>query len=501
MVDIEAADASANSSQPLAHTPFEAVRDMLASDDPREAVRQTLIDLDQRSRPSITVLYDVVVDRFKPGQTLFSLNANLSPPALFSGENGLLSETAFAPWIDALMAGETVVRASHDLPTLDQLRVEAHGLRSLVIAPILLDHELRGVLVSARVGAVSTVSTDTRTLIELAAATISAALARRKSAGPRLRSDDRLTAILSYAFDTIVVLDRDGTILFHSPSFGGGGSRLFEDSNGENAFSFVHPQDLPRVRQVLGELLHEPGGMRAVEMRLQQTDGSWRYYDAIGTNQLDNPDINGIVVTAHDVTERKELEKQLNWQAFHDPLTKLANRSLLLNDLARALARIERSDEMVALLYIDIDGFKEVNDSLGHPVGDQLLILTGDRLHSSVRAGETVARLGGDEFVVLLEGLKQASDAERAAARILEALSVPVYLDSQPLAITSCVGISIAADRSVEPDEMLIEADTALYAAKREGRARYVCYSPALRRDFLGSARGDFDQRSFFTIS
>ena len=501
MVDTDAAGALANSSQPIATAPFEAVRNMLASDDPREAVRQMLIDLDRRSKPSLTLLYDVVADRFKPGQTLFSLNVNLSPPILFNGQNGLLSAAAFATWFDALTAGESVVIASHELSSLDQMRVEAFGLRSLVIVPILLNDELRGVLVSARECPVSALTADTRMLIELIAATIGAALARRQTAGPRLRSDDRLTAILAYAFDTITVLDQTGTILFHSPSFGGGGSALFEDSNGENAFSFVHPQDLPRVRQALGELLDEPGGMRTVEMRLRQTNGSWRYYDAIGTNQLANPDINGIVVTAHDVTDRKELEKQLNWQALHDPLTRLANRTLLLNDLGHALSRIERSGEMVALLYIDIDGFKGVNDSLGHPVGDELLILTGERLHSCVRAGETVARLGGDEFVVLLEGLSQAKDAESAAARILEALRVPVYLNGLPLAITSSIGISVAADRSVEPDDMLTEADTALYAAKRNGRAQYVRYSPSLRRDYSGLEHGHFDQRPTFTIS
>jgi diguanylate cyclase (GGDEF)-like protein/PAS domain S-box-containing protein len=495
VIDINVPGAMLDSSDPSSKPVFDSVRRMFDCDDPRDAVRQTLIDLDQRSRPSVTVLYDVVADRFKPGQTLFGLNVNLSPAILFTGENGLLSATAFASWVDALNAGESVVCASHELPPLDQLRVEAYGLRSVVVAPILVKHELRGVLVSARGSAVSALSADTRMLIELTAAAIGAALARRQAAGPQLRSDDRLTAILAYAFDTIVVLDQTGKILFHSPSFGGGGSTLFEDSHGENAFSFVHPNDLSRVQQALGELLHEPGGMRAVEMRLRQIDGSWRYYDTIGTNQLDNPDINGIVVTAHDVTERKELEQQLNWQAFHDPLTKLANRSLLLNDLAHALARIERSDEMVALLYLDIDGFKEVNDSLGHPVGDQLLILTGERLHACVRAGETVARLGGDEFVVLLEGLTQVTDAERAAARILETLRVPVYLDSQPIAITSSIGISVAASSAVEPDEMLIEADTALYAAKRNGRAQYVRYAHDLRRASPGSASSDSDQR------
>ncbi|HEX3723641.1 MAG TPA: diguanylate cyclase, partial [Nitrolancea sp.] len=280
-----------------------------------------------------------------------------------------------------------------------------------------------------------------------------------------------------------------------------GGSALFEDSNGGSALSFVHPHDLPRIQNVMTELVQEPGGMRSVEMRLRQTDGSWRYYDAIGTNQLNNPDINGIVVTAHDITERKELEQRLNWQALHDPLTNLANRSLLLNDLAHALARIERNDEMVALLYLDIDGFKEVNDSLGHPAGDQLLILIGERLQSSVRAGETVARLGGDEFVVLLEGLARPADAERAASRILATLRVPVYLDSQPIAITSSIGISVAANRSIDPTEMLIEADTALYAAKRIGRARSVRYSLNLRRASANPASNDSNPPSSFSFS
>ena len=137
---------------------------------------------------------------------------------------------------------------------------------------------------------------------------------------------------------------------------------------------------------------------------LSSCDGSWRYLEAIGSNLLDHPTIAGIVVNSRDVTERKAFEDQLARQAFFDPLTGLPNRVLFMYSIEHALAGARRNNIGVAVMFLDLDGFKGVNDTLGHLVGDQLLIAFGQRLRSCVRPGDTVARLGGDEFTILLEG-------------------------------------------------------------------------------------------------
>jgi PAS domain S-box-containing protein len=422
MIDVNSTDKRANPAAPTGALPFAAVRRLLDGAPPREVLPTLLSELARYLGSSIAMFYDVV-----PQMRQIRFNAELSPPLPFDPQTGALSNETTQPWFDRLASGRSVTIALENLPATDRGRLAIYGTRSIILAPVRPHATLAGLLALATPHPPEELPASAYALAEMSAQTLGAALGRRSAIGTaELHADQRLTTILAYAVDSIVVLDEHGTILFHSPSFALGSGAPFDGALGENAFSFVHPDDQPRIQRTLGELLHEPGGIRSVELRLKQDDGSWRYYDAIGTNQLDNPAVNGIVITAHDVTERKELEQRLNWQALHDPLTKLPNRSLLLNDLEHALARIERTDEMIALLFLDLDGFKTINDSFGHPAGDQFLIQVGERLRATVRVGETVARLGGDEFTVLLEGLSDPADAERAADRILVALSSTV---------------------------------------------------------------------------
>jgi diguanylate cyclase (GGDEF)-like protein/PAS domain S-box-containing protein len=477
MIEVNSTEKGIKPRAPVHAAPFAAVRRLYDGAQAREIVPSVLVELARYIDSSITMLYDVV-----PQTRQIRFNAELSPPLPFDPKTGPLSNDAIHPWFDRLATGRSVTITLDELPPVDRPHLAIYGMRSLMLAPVLPHAALTGLLAVASPLDPVDIPASALGLVEMTAQTLSATLARRSPVGTaELHADQRLTTILAYAVDTIVVLDEQGTILFHSPSFALGPGAPFEGALGQNAFNYIHPDDQPRIQRALGELMSEPGGIRSVELRLKQDDGSWRYYDTIGTNQLDNPAVNGIVITAHDVTERKELEQRLNWQALHDPLTKLPNRSLLLNDLEHALARIERTDETIALLYLDLDGFKTINDSLGHPAGDQFLILIGERLRATVRVGETVARLGGDEFTVLLEGLSDPADAERAADRILAALSSTVYLGNQPLTISTSIGISIATNHATTAEDMLSEADTALYAAKRAGKARYMRFAPGLR--------------------
>ena len=151
------------------------------------------------------------------------------------------------------------------------------------------------------------------------------------------------------------------------------------------------------------EVLGTPGIHAPIEFPVPHADGSWRYFEHTVNNLLDDPDVRGIVISSRDITDRKELEEQLRHQAFHDRLTELPNRALFTGRLEHALGRSARTGRSVAVLFLDLNNFKLVNDSLGHEVGDRLLIAVAERLKACLRPGDTVARLGGDEFTVPLD--------------------------------------------------------------------------------------------------
>ena len=186
-----------------------------------------------------------------------------------------------------------------------------------------------------------------------------------------------------------------------------------------------------------------------------------------------------MVVNYRDVTERKALEEQLRHQAFHDVLTGLANRSLFLDRLGHALARAVRGAKPTAVLYLDLDDFKAVNDRLGHAEGDRLLVAVAERLRSATRAGDTVARLGGDEFAVIIEET-ETIQADQAARRILETLAPPFDLSGREVMARASIGIAIQVADDVDADELLRRADIAMYAAKGRGGDSHLTYEPLL---------------------
>ncbi len=182
-----------------------------------------------------------------------------------------------------------------------------------------------------------------------------------------------------------------------------------------------------------------------------------------------------VVGTAQDVTEHRQFERQLAHQALHDSLTGLPNRTLLLDRLRQGLARVERHGQRLAVLFIDLDDFKLINDSLGHPVGDRLLIDVGGRLRSTLRSSDTVARFGGDEFVMLCEELHGEHDAVGAAARVKDALREPFVLEGAGHRVSASIGVAVASPGAT-PDDLLRDADTAMYSAKEVGPGRFELF-------------------------
>ncbi|CAJ1004174.1 MULTISPECIES: GGDEF domain-containing protein [Bacillales] len=186
-----------------------------------------------------------------------------------------------------------------------------------------------------------------------------------------------------------------------------------------------------------------------------------------------------VFAVTRDITERKKLESQLAHMAYHDMLTGLPNRRLLLDRMQQAIAKAKRSNQLLAVLFLDCDNFKDINDTWGHDVGDQFLQVMAKRLTSCVRDVDTVARLGGDEFVILLTSLESETEAAKVAARILDVLQQPWLIAKQQFSITTSIGIAFFPHDGTDTDQLLRHADQALYKAKSSGRNNYRFYSPS----------------------
>lgn len=190
-----------------------------------------------------------------------------------------------------------------------------------------------------------------------------------------------------------------------------------------------------------------------------------------------NGNITGAVLIFQEITKRKQTEAQLLRNAFYDGLTALPNRVLFLDRLKQAIERSKRrNDYYFAVLFLDLDGFKEINDRFGHTMGDDFLVEIARRLESCLRSGDTVARFGGDEFTVLLEDIKDVTDATNVAKRIQDALRIPLSLNGHPVSTTASIGIALSFNHYEEPATLLRDADIAMYRAKQQGKATYAIF-------------------------
>ena len=318
----------------------------------------------------------------------------------------------------------------------------------------------------------------------------------RKRAEDALRSsEERFRSLVQNASDMIAILNAEARVVYLSPA----SQRILgissSDRLGRDGFELIHPKDQPRVKAMFDELLGKPGKSLRTEYRVRHADGSWRVLESSMTHLLHNPAVNGVVVNSRDVSDRKRAEDRLLHDALHDALTGLPNRTLFMDRLAHCLdLRSRLASYRCAVLFLDLDRFKMVNDSLGHAFGDQLLIQASGRLKGCLRPNDTLARLGGDEFAVLLDDVKDASNAVRVAKRIRTELEIPFTLEGREVYSTASIGIALSSGDS-GPEDVLRDADTAMYRAKSQGRAGYAIFDAEMHAEVRAQLQLETDLR------
>ncbi len=318
------------------------------------------------------------------------------------------------------------------------------------------------------------------------------------------QKESHFRSLVQGSSDVIMIAGADGVLSYVSPASLRVYSRDPEELVGGNLLDLVHPDDVDRVIWEVGRILargrfpnRREGGAEPsarVECRIRSGEGEWLHVESTVNRHRD-----GLILNSRDVSERVRLQAQLQHNAFHDPLTDLPNRALFAQRVRAALglgqaegAPAPRGGDGtgVAVLFLDLDGFKAVNDTAGHQVGDELLVQAARRLQGAVRSGDTVARFGGDEFAALVCGRLAPVQVHELAERLRTALSEPYWIGGAELGVAASIGIAFAprdltpgADPRAATDELMRNADLAMYRAKSEGKGRVVLYTPAMRAE------------------
>jgi diguanylate cyclase (GGDEF)-like protein/PAS domain S-box-containing protein len=304
-------------------------------------------------------------------------------------------------------------------------------------------------------------------------------LEKERETVSRLRELDRMkdefAALIRNSSDVFAIIEADATVRWVSPSIERTLGVREDEICGRHLGDLVHRDDRRAARELTES---RAGSETPTELRLQHADGRWVFFETVPTNLLTDGSVRGIVLNLRDISDRKMFEEELAHQAFHDPLTGLANRALFRDRVEHAIDRSRRAPGAVAVLFIDLDDFKAINDTLGHATGDDLLRQVGSRIQSNLRDADTAARLGGDEFAILLEhdGAEPVNPA-MVAQRMLTMLETPFDIGGDQIFCQASIGIASGdIGDSGDPDDMLRNADVAMYVAKEKGKGRYETF-------------------------
>ena len=356
--------------------------------------------------------------------------------------------------------------------TTSSLTANQHGQLTLAaLVTLVLGLGIAGITVVLR---------RSRSDVERAFAALKGEVDERRVAEEALRaSEGRFRSLVQRASDLTIVTDDHGIVTYVSPAVEALVGYRPEDFLELPLLVHVEPEERADVATAITLLTDRPGLVRTIELRLCTADGRTRSVEAVCQNLIDDPDVRGLVWNGRDVTERKALESELNHRAHHDPLTGLPNRALLLQRLAETLVSPRSARRRLSVVVLDLDGFKNVNDTLGHGAGDELLQEAARRLLGCVREGDIAARLGGDEFAVMICSV-DPDDALAIAGRVVDVLHEPFTVAGHNLTVGASVGIAHGSGPG-SAEALLLDADIAMYVAKRTGKGRLEVFEPDMR--------------------
>jgi diguanylate cyclase (GGDEF)-like protein/PAS domain S-box-containing protein len=317
-----------------------------------------------------------------------------------------------------------------------------------------------------------------RSLLEHALETVSDELTQRYRE-LREKEERFLHSLVQHSSDVITIVDVDSTIRFHSPSAERVLGYTTAELTGIPLVSLLHPDDGASALALLEEVARSREFAVPVEWRLRHRQGHWLSVETVASHLEERAALRGVVLNTRDISERKALEAKLAHQAFHDPLTGLANRALFRDRLEHALQRAQRHRKPLAVMFLDLDDFKTINDTLGHAEGDRLLLAVASRLLECVRLADTVARLGGDEFAILLEEETDPDNVITVARRLADAMQSAFIVESREIIIGASIGIARGTAESTV-DDLLRDADVAMYMAKSRGKRTFQIFEPAM---------------------
>lgn len=325
-------------------------------------------------------------------------------------------------------------------------------------------------------------------------------LASRRRAESALReSEERFALAVRGANDGIWDWDLKTNQIYYSPRWKSmlGVSEERVTDRLEEWLGRVHAEDLPHLKVALRAHIEGTTAHLEYEYRMLHSDGSYRWMLCRGLAVRDeNGSATRLAGSQTDITDRKYAEEKLLRDAFYDLLTGLPNRALFMDHLGMAVERAKRrKDYLFSVLFLDLDRFKDVNDSLGHSVGDELLISVAHMLENRLRSTDTVARFGGDEFVILLDEIQSDENASQIAEWILEELSSPFVFKNREVYISASIGIVLSTEEYNRAEEVLRDADIAMYNAKAKGKGRYEIFDPSMREFILNRAELEHDLR------
>jgi diguanylate cyclase (GGDEF)-like protein/PAS domain S-box-containing protein len=309
-------------------------------------------------------------------------------------------------------------------------------------------------------------------------------LLERDRAQAELRnSEQRFRALVHNSVDVVFVADRAGVLSYASPSadrvMGYGDGWLPEGS----WLELVAPTDRPAGQDAWAAVLATPAGEHHAELRLRHADGGHHWHEIVLRNLLQDPAVGGVVINHRDISERRAYQDLLVYDASHDMLTGLANRAVFARELATNCARSRHGGPPGAVLLLDLDGFKQVNDSHGHRAGDDVLVAVAKMLKDRILGSDLAARLGGDEFAAVLTAIEEPADAYAVAERIGVGFREPIMAAGHPVQITASIGIALTLPDHPEAEELLRRADTAMYEAKHLGKAQTYLYTAQPNQD------------------